>query len=167
MPLFDFACPTHGKFEAYRRGAAQSAPCPSCGTDAEKVFALTHLAPADKPYDQQVDGHFPNAHKPKVIDRAGGGKAAQTHTGGYRPMVTHSTICPSESKWRNVAVLGQYPYGKRLNCEACGYVWIYNGANTDRPLHNEVREEYRPARRIFMDSSVSLHSGYIAPERGD
>ena len=164
MPTFDFTCSSHGKFEAYSR-VGGTPTCPVCGSPSERVFAVGHLTYGGRPYDQSVDGRYPNRDKPREINRPGGGKARQTSTGGYRPMLTHSTICPKEKRWRNVAVLGAFPYGKRLACEACDYTWVYDGATTDRPLVNKVEEAYRPPRRIFMNPSVPL-GGYVAPERG-
>lgn len=166
MPLFDYRCEDHGTFEAFKRRGATSAPCPTCGAEAGRVFVA---APVSKrAYDQSIDGKFPNKNKPKVMERMGGGRAAQVkETGGYRPMLTHNTVCPKEGKWRNVAVLAAFPYGKHLCCEACAYTWVYSQSNGyDVPLNHGVREDLRPSRTIHMNPDVPLHSGYTQPERG-
>ena len=167
MPLYDFSCGTHGVFEQYTRMGATSAPCPQCEADSSREFAITSFPKVHRPFDKQVDGHLPPRERQQVIDRAGGGKAGVVKdTGGYRPLITHNTVCPNEKRWRNVAVLADLPWGQRLNCEACGYVWVYQAGSTDLPLNDWVESSYRPSTTVHMSPDVPLHSGYEAPERG-
>ena len=167
MPLYDFSCPSHGTFESFSRTGANVAPCPRCDGQADRVFSLTSFPKVHRPYDKQVDDTLPAKDRQKVIDRAGGGRAGVvSSTGGYRPMTTHNTVCPNEKKWRNVAVLAELPYGKRLNCEACSYLWVYQAATTDIPLNDWVDSSLSPGTTVHMNPAVPLHSGYESPERG-
>lgn len=168
MPLYDYRCGSCGSgFEAFGRvGAGETAPCPDCRGTAERAFSATRFN-INMPYDQAIHGQFPTKHLPDVVKRQGGGVAIKNkETGGYRPALTHNTRCPKEGKWRNVAVLGEFPYGLRLVCEACDGLWIYNASLTDVPLNSGVDESLRPPRTIHMSAQVPLHSGYVAPERG-
>jgi putative FmdB family regulatory protein len=167
LPLYDYVCDHDGSFEAFRKvGDGASAPCPTCGATSARTFAATRFV-IERAYDQAIDGEFPNADKPEVVARAGGGVAIKNKdNGAYRAAVTHNTQCPKENKWRNVAVLGEFPYGKRLNCEACGHLWIHQEATAPNPLKPGVDESARPGKSFYMSPDVPLCSGYTEPERG-
>lgn len=167
MPLLDYSCVEHGPFEALRRaGAVSSAPCPTCEATSPRTYTAVGGLRIERAYDRQVDGKLPAAGR-KEQDRAGGGKAVVVkETGGYRPALTHHTQCPKERRFRNVAVLAEMPYGVRLNCEVCGYIWVYHAKTTDIPLVAGVDESLRPGKRFFMGTEDNMTSGYIPAERG-
>ena len=168
MPSFDFQCDEHGKFEAFKRIKGPStAPCPYCGQDAEKVFSITTMT-FNREYDQSIDGVFPNAGKAEVMNRGGGGKAVQVkETGAYRPVVTHSTKCPKENKWRNVAVTSAMAGAVLVTCEGCDYSWLHRSSDAADPLLEEVVEAYRPGITFNMNPDLPMRSGYQAPGRGN
>lgn len=166
MALLEYRCPEHGDFEKFIRRAGESAtaPCPSCSSESKRVYSAVRAI--RRQYDRQVDGEFGSTSRPKTMKRAGGGVAVMNpETGGYRPAITHNTVCPKEGKWRNVAVLGEFSYGRRVNCEACGYVWIHQDSTAANPLRAGVDETYRPPRRVFMDGT-DRGGKYESPERG-
>jgi putative FmdB family regulatory protein len=37
MPIYEYICPKHGKFEALRGVEEKSTPCPSCGNKSKRV----------------------------------------------------------------------------------------------------------------------------------
>lgn len=165
MPLYDYRCPEHGTFEAFRRvGASPEAPCPSCDANVPRTYANTNFT-YTRPYDQAVDGEMRDDGR-REIDRGGGGKAVKvSETGGWRPALTHNTECPKCHKMRNVAVTSQVGGGTLITCEACGYSWLHRADDAPAPLNEGVEESYRPGRTIHMNSDVPLHSGYKSPER--
>ena len=167
MPLYDFQCSAHGKFEAHRRvQGASSAPCPSCGEAAERTYSNTTFIHS-RPYDQAVDGLFPTAGKPDEIERGGGGKATKVKaTGGYRPTLTHHTECPKCKKMRNVAVTSKLVGGTLVSCEACAYSWIHKAEGAPSPLFEGADDKFRPAKMYHMGGGVKMRSGYEEPERG-
>ena len=168
MPNFDYSCTTHGTFDAFKRAGrpVETAPCPTCGEAAVRAGFTPTVAPrTDLPYDRQVHGKIPPIGR-KQTAREGGGAAAVTDTGSYRPALTHHTRCPKEQRFRNVAVLAAFDYGRRVCCEACGYMWIHQPATTDVPLTRGVNESLRPAKRFFMGTDDRATSGYIPAARG-
>lgn len=161
MPLYEYRCEACSSgFEAVRsvRLLDVPAPCPHCGEPADKVFSssgmnmhVTVTPDQEAPYVKPAS--LPGA--PSVIGRQGGGRAVlNKDTGGYRPALTHHTRCPEEKRQRNVAVLGQMPWGLRLNCEACGYVWLHDEATAPDPLLAGYERELTPGQRYGSDMAI-------------
>ena len=97
---------------------------------------------------------------PQYIEK-NGQKYSRTDSGKWRPMTTHKTVCPSEGLWRNVAILADNgPIGLRLNCEVCGYLWLYKAETAEYPLLEGASGEN--TRQVF---SAAGNSGYTNPER--
>lgn len=102
--------------------------------------------------------------KSEFKKRDGGGKAALVHeTGNYRPAVTHNTYCPNEKRWRNVAILANAGNGRKwLNCEVCGWQWIYREETAPNPLV--------PGYKSFFSSQLMTpldgQTRYTNPTRG-
>jgi hypothetical protein len=111
-------------------------------------------------------GKLPGIGRKERTTAGIGKQAVVADRGSYRPALTHNTQCPKEKRFRNVAVVADMPYGKRVICEACGYMWAYQAATTDIPLRNGVVESYRPGKRFFMGAADRATSGYIPAERG-
>ncbi len=156
-----YICEAHGEFEM--RGG--NTPCPTCSVDMKRVYQPPTV---HKQFDRRGDGNIPHyAGRPRIIeDRQGGGKVSiQSDVGGYRPMVTHTARCPNENAMRNVAVLAEFAYGTRLNCE-CGYQWIHNAATASDPLVEGVEESFRPKHYFFMNPDDPRPTQYTDPERG-
>jgi len=40
MPIYEFECPEHGRFEVLKTlGSPETEPCPKCGKESSKVFS--------------------------------------------------------------------------------------------------------------------------------
>jgi putative FmdB family regulatory protein len=39
VPLYEFECDEHGRFDTKAPMGTDSAPCPTCGDDSERVFS--------------------------------------------------------------------------------------------------------------------------------
>lgn len=153
MPLYEYqdSC---GTFEALRPlGERDRATCPTCLGDAPRLLSSRFAFAGGQVQlggSNLAESRVPLADRPgrpKFIDRAAGGKGYRVEeTGGYRPAVTHTAKCPKCNRRRNVAVLGKFPYGVRLNCEACSYQWIHQAATADSPLLEGVNSRYRPGK---------------------
>ena len=122
-------------------------PCPLCGGESGLGVVGFSL---------KVDGprQTPPRGREAVHRRHGGGASVlNRETGGYRPAITHRTRCIKEGKDRNVAILSSLPEGLSLNCEVCGYQWIYQEATAEYPLVEGVREDYRKGTSFHMNES--------------
>lgn len=64
MPLYEFHCKEHGRFELFCRMGVDSEICPDCGESCAKVMSLASISTVSKKYNV-----------PKSVDKAVG-KAA-------------------------------------------------------------------------------------------
>lgn len=166
MPLLEVQCSNGHLSEVLARGgAANNGPfaCVECGEPAKRQWSTfgfnvnhTEYAAVEKDPD--------NRHGPEFIERMGGGMMARDENNLMRPALTHSTRCPKESRWRNVAIINDLNFAKRLCCEGCGYTWLYRGETAADPLLNEVKNEYRPGDNF--SAMVPAGTGYDKPKRG-
>ncbi len=161
MPLYEYRCEACSTgFEAVRSVRQRDVPasCPHCGEPADKVFSGSGLNIKVEVTPDHEAPYIRPSSKPgarQVLNRAGGGRAIlNRETGGYRPALTHHTRCPDEKRQRNVAVLGKFPYGLRLNCEACGYVWIHQESTAPDPLLEGYERELTPGQRYGQDMAI-------------
>lgn len=156
-----YKCEAHGEFEM--RGG--NTPCPNCSVEMKRVYQPPTVR---KQFDRRVEGNIPDrAGRARVQGRMGGGKASiQSDVGGYRPMITHQGFCPKEQRYRNVAVLAEFTYGKRVNCEGCSYVWIHQEATAANPLIEGINEAYRPRKMFFMGKDAPTPAHFPEAERG-
>lgn len=94
-------------------------------------------------------------------ERAGDGRIGRQDNGRWRPMLTHTSVCPACEHWVNVAVLGKLARGVyRLNCQECGYLWIHRTADSPNPL----LAGYDGA--LHRQHMGPTNTGYVEPERG-
>jgi hypothetical protein len=120
-----------------------------CGAQAVQISLL-----------QAEVARLSNVSTAQYIEK-NGQKYSRTDSGKWRPMTTHKTVCPSEGLWRNVAILADNgPMGLRLNCEVCGYLWLYKAETAEYPLLEGASGEN--TRQVF---SAAGNSGYTNPER--
>ena len=166
MPLLEIQCGNGHTSEVLQRRGGGNTPllCPTCGENANRNWSAgfgfnvkeTHYAAPPKDPN--------NKAKPEFIDRMGGGKAAKTENNLYRPAITHNTKCPKEGKWRNVAILNDLKFARRLCCEGCGYTWLYRAETAPNPLFDGTQEKYRPGKTYSRLAPAG--SGYEQPKRG-
>lgn len=163
MPLLDIECENGHRSEVLKRGASQGPfACPTCGEVAKGLFPSAVTFVSVDPWVAPPDLlDKVSRHAPKVIKRAGSGKAVRTAEGGYRPMLTHTAKCPKCNRRRNVAIMNEVAAGVRPMCEACGYTWIHHAATASDPLLEGYDRELAPSQ-----SFAGSFSGYQAPERG-
>ena len=162
MPLFDVKCKNGHVTEVLVRGVNTTPlACGTCGATAEKLPSLFHARGVEVP-----EGIPPVKvpHRPKYVSRMGEGVAYKNEYGNYRPALTHTARCPQEKRRRNVAVLGELPYGLRLNCEACGYQWIHQEKTASDPLIKGYDATLALGKKF--SGLVSPGDQYVAPERG-
>lgn len=167
MPLYRRRCDNDHDFEVLRSVKRMGNPelCPECGETSQHMVAgfsmrVSSTQEATKPYEQ------PAKRGPQTLHRMAGGKAVvNKQTGGYRPAITHHTWCPQENHERNVAILGKVNEGQRLNCEYCGYLWIFNKETSNYPLVEGVKESLRRPLRFTAGVQRNPESGYQGPER--
>lgn len=163
MPLYDVRCPAGHTTEVFVRGASAPLTCKECGQTAEKIPSVFSVRGVEVP--EAVPETLPNQRRrPKYIKRAGDGVAYKNSRGNYRPAISHHTRCPNEKRQRNVAVLGTFPYGLRLNCEACGWQWIHQEATAPDPLVQGIDRQLSPGQKF--SAYVAPGDRYEAPERG-
>jgi putative FmdB family regulatory protein len=69
MPVYAFTCADCGAFELTRPIAEAAAPavCPSCGTEARRVFTPPGLALLGAPVRRALDLEEKSAHEPDVV----------------------------------------------------------------------------------------------------
>lgn len=158
MPLHDVKCDAGHISEVFRRGAETPLVCAECGAAARVIPSAFTAVIAPVTYAEPPQ-KLPK-RRPQYISRAGGGVAAKTENNTYRPALTHTATCPNEKRRRNVAVLGDLPYGKRLNCEACGYQWIHQENTAADPLLPGVDVALKPGKPIITGNK------YTQPDRG-
>ncbi|OYV39500.1 MAG: hypothetical protein B7Z80_07135 [Rhodospirillales bacterium 20-64-7] len=72
MPLYDYDCASCGKFTEFRPMASfeADAPCPECGGDAPRAFAIPHFAVASTRMKAQAINEK-SAHAPETTARTG------------------------------------------------------------------------------------------------
>lgn len=144
------------------RGASAPLTCKECGEAGEKVPSLFTARGVEVP--EAYVPPKPKKGKAKYIKRMGGGVAYQNEYGNYRPALSHIAKCPQCARDRNVAILGEFPYGKRLNCEACGYQWIHQEATASDPLREGYDSRLSPGHKHSYH--VTPGDQYQHPERG-
>jgi putative FmdB family regulatory protein len=69
MPVYAFTCARCGGFELTRSMAQAAAPaqCPTCGTEARRVFTPPGLPLLARPVRRALDWEEKSAHEPKVV----------------------------------------------------------------------------------------------------
>lgn len=151
MPMYAVRCDNDHTGEVFRSVARRDEEdiCP-CGAYTHRVMAWNGAMVVDETpaYDDDLEPlSFKKRDRKEFLERAGSGKAAlNKDTGGYRPACTHNTKCP-KGHWANVAITADLPYGKRLNCDRCGYVWIYQASTAADPLLEGYNPAFTPAQR--------------------
>lgn len=166
MPLLEIQCGNGHLSEVLARGrAANTGPfsCPVCSEPAARQWSDFGFSVHETHYAQR-EADPNNRLKPEFQDRMGGGKVAKDEHNLYRPALTHNIRCPKESKWRNVAVINDLNFAKRLCCEGCGYTWLYRAETAPDPLIAGVVESYRPGSNF--SAAVPAGTGYDKPKRG-
>lgn len=172
MPIYLMRCEHEHTEEVVRGVANRDNPysCSVCSAPSHRVMAPFHTRIDDTPafeddgrtYGDRYHERMVNAPRPGVIDRDGGGRAVKVQeTNGYRPACTHNTHCP-QGHWANVAVLADTPWGKRLNCDRCGYLWLYSEATAEYPL----REGYDPTFAAPQRHGADMTRKYEYGPRG-
>ncbi len=83
MPLYEYACEAHGRFDETRRFSESAAPCacPQCGVDAPRVFSLPRLRRLDPTTVQAMDRNQRSAHEPHVCSAGCGHSRAVVPVG--------------------------------------------------------------------------------------
>ena len=156
MPLYQRKCDSCGKtFEVYRSVARREPVACECGGSSCLLPATFHVGAAPAPV---AVGGGSKTSRPRYQKRAGGGMAF-----GGRPMVTHHTRCPKGHD-ANVAILGKLPEGLRVNCERCGYQWIYQAKTAAYPLVPGTKSSLRRPLRFTAGVDRRPETGYTAPE---
>ena len=81
MPVYAFACAWCGPFELTRPMAQAAAPaqCPTCGTEARRVFTPPGLALLGRPMRRALDMEEKSAHEPAVVTEKRGRPRAHAH----------------------------------------------------------------------------------------
>jgi putative FmdB family regulatory protein len=75
MPTYDYACPSCGGFDAFRRLADRNEPatCPNCGTGSPRVFvSAPHLACVSSETRTAMDTNERARHAPMTSKEYGG-----------------------------------------------------------------------------------------------
>ena len=82
MPVYAFTCAGCGSFELTRplEQAAAPAPCPTCGTEARRVFTPPGLAVLARPARRVLDMEEKSAHEPAVVGEKRGHPLAHRHS---------------------------------------------------------------------------------------
>ena len=82
MPVYAFTCGGCGGFELTRpmTQAAAPAPCPTCGTEARRVFTPPGLARLARPVRGALDMEERSAHEPAVVAEKAGRPLAHRHS---------------------------------------------------------------------------------------
>lgn len=83
MPLYEYACDHCGDFTALRKmgPTSQTAPCPSCGDDAEKVISAPRLSLLDSNTRNAMARNEKSRHAP-VHTRKSSCGCSGSHTCG-------------------------------------------------------------------------------------
>lgn len=163
MPLFDVKCKNGHVEEVLVRGVNMTPlACSTCSEPVEKLPSVFHARGVVVPEPEPPSKVSRN--RPKYVKRMGEGIAYKNEYGNYRPALTHTARCPQEKRRRNVAVLGELPYGLRLNCEACGYQWIHQEKTAGDPLIRGYDSTLSPGKKF--SGFVSPGDQYVTPERG-
>ena len=148
MPLYERRCKKCSRVsEVLRSIEDRSAPlkCDTCGGRTVQAFSPPAVITIGG-YNTVVGT---TKNRPKYKKRMGGGVAAlNPATGGYRPAVTHVATCPNCNTRRNVAVLAKMPYGRRVECEACGYDWIHQESTAPDPMVRGHDTGVRPGKQF-------------------
>ncbi len=81
MPVYAFTCTGCGGFELMRpmTQAAALAPCPTCGTEARRVFTPPGLALLARPMRGALGMEEKSAHEPAVVTENRGRPRAHAH----------------------------------------------------------------------------------------
>lgn len=68
MPLYEYACATHGGFDEIRPFSESASPCacPTCGEPAPRVISLPRLRRLDPATVHAIDRNQRSAHEPHV-----------------------------------------------------------------------------------------------------
>jgi putative FmdB family regulatory protein len=82
MPVYAFTCAACGGFELTRpmTQAAVPAPCPTCGTEARRVFTPPGLALLARPVRRALDVEEKSAHEPAVVGEKRGRRMPHSHS---------------------------------------------------------------------------------------
>lgn len=165
MPLFDVVCANGHRSEVFKRGASDGPfACTDCGEDAKRAWSGFKFTVQGEQYIEPPYVGTVGRDAPAFIERMGGGRAAKTSDGGYRPALTHTAKCPKCARRRNVAIVNDLgPYGVRPMCEACGYMWVHQEATASDPLLEGYDATLRP--RKHYSRLAPTGSGYEQPER--
>jgi putative FmdB family regulatory protein len=88
MPLYNYACTTHGEFDAWRPMAKSSAParCPICRRLARRGVSAPNLADMDSNNRKAHSINERSAHEPRVVSKGDPGWSAirgHAHGGGH------------------------------------------------------------------------------------
>ncbi|MEM1109959.1 MAG: FmdB family zinc ribbon protein [Planctomycetota bacterium] len=70
MPLYEYACATHGSFDEFRPSDQSSAPidCPECGAQATRVFTVPRTRQIDKGRLIGMERNEKSRHEPHVCN---------------------------------------------------------------------------------------------------
>lgn len=68
MPLYEYACATHGGFDELRPFSQSAAPCPcpQCGVASPRVISLPRVRAIDPTTLRAIDRNQRSAHEPHV-----------------------------------------------------------------------------------------------------
>jgi putative FmdB family regulatory protein len=81
MPIYAFTCPGCGAFELMRpmAEAAAAARCPTCGSQARRLFTPPGLARLAGPVRRALDVEEKSAHEPEVVTEKRGRPRPHRH----------------------------------------------------------------------------------------
>ncbi|MEM9882021.1 MAG: zinc ribbon domain-containing protein [Planctomycetota bacterium] len=89
MPLYEYACPSHGSFDEFRPSSHSSAPiaCPECGGAARRVFTVPRVRLMDKSRRIGMERNEKSRHEPHVCKSgcgcsSGGAREAEKQANG-------------------------------------------------------------------------------------
>jgi putative FmdB family regulatory protein len=90
MPVYVFACQECGSFELARPMAEASsrACCPTCQSEARRVFTPPRLARLAAPMRRALDTEEASAHEPRVVTEKRG-RPLRQHPEPVPPWVLH------------------------------------------------------------------------------
>jgi putative FmdB family regulatory protein len=84
VPIYAFICEGCGPFELVRpvAEASTAAACPTCGTEARRVFTPPGLALLARPARRALDLEEKSAHEPDVVTEKRGRPLPHRHAKG-------------------------------------------------------------------------------------
>lgn len=81
MPIYEFECSDHGRFELLRGLAsyAQAAECPTCEGKATRILSTPHLTVISRGERVARERNEQSSHEPRVSSHSGSGISLGSH----------------------------------------------------------------------------------------